>query len=40
MDISHCLYVKTNPFIVRERMKKRTRKVNSNKMKYIFKIKQ
>ena len=30
------VYVKTNPFIVRERMKKRTRKVNSNKMQNIF----
>lgn len=30
------VYVKTNPFIVRERMKKRTRKVDSNKVQSMF----
>ena len=30
------VYVKTNPFIVRERMKKRTRKVDSNKVQSTF----
>ena len=30
------VYIKTNPFIVRERMKKRTRKVDSNKVQSMF----